>query len=47
MNPFDNLMATPTRLPEDPAVTRLAGGEDPLAVAAAASGVLGRLGHAR
>jgi hypothetical protein len=35
MNPFDNLMAPPTRLPEDPAVARLAAGEDPASVAAA------------
>jgi hypothetical protein len=30
-----NLMAQPTRLPEDPAVARLDAGEDPVAVAAA------------
>jgi hypothetical protein len=35
MNPFDNLMAPPTRLPEDPAVARLDAGEDPASVAAA------------
>jgi hypothetical protein len=35
MNPFDNLMAPPTRLPEDPAVARLAAGEAPASVAAA------------
>jgi hypothetical protein len=35
MNPFDNLMVPPTRLPEDPAVARLAAGEDPVSVAAA------------
>lgn len=35
MNPFDNLMAPPTRLPEDPAAARLEAGEDPVSVAAA------------
>jgi hypothetical protein len=35
MNPFDNLMAPPTRLPEDPAVARLAAGEAPASVVAA------------
>ncbi|HZY75592.1 MAG TPA: DUF3151 domain-containing protein [Jatrophihabitantaceae bacterium] len=35
MIPFDNLMAPPTRLPEDPAVARLDAGEDPASVAAA------------
>lgn len=34
MNPFENMMAPPTRLPEDPAVPRLAAGEDPASVAA-------------
>ncbi len=31
----DNLLAPPTRLPEDPAVALLAGGDDPALVAAA------------
>lgn len=35
MNPFGNLTAPPTRLPEDPALARLAAGEDPSSVAAA------------
>jgi hypothetical protein len=34
MNPFDNMMAPPTRLPPDPAAARLAAGEDPARVAA-------------
>jgi hypothetical protein len=34
MSSFGNLLAPPTRLPEDPAVARLAAGEDPVAVAA-------------
>lgn len=35
MTSFGNLLAPPTTLPDDPAVTRLAAGEDPTAVAAA------------
>jgi hypothetical protein len=35
MSSFGNLLAPPTKLPEDPATTRLAAGEDPLEVAAA------------
>jgi len=35
MSQFGNLLAPPTLLPDDPAVARLAGGEDPAAVAAA------------
>jgi hypothetical protein len=35
MTGFGNLLAPPTRLPEDPAVARLDAGEDPAAVAAA------------
>jgi Protein of unknown function (DUF3151) len=35
MTGFGNLLAPPTRLPEDPAVARLAAGDDPSAVAAA------------
>jgi hypothetical protein len=35
MSSFGNLLAPPTLLPEDPAVTRLTAGEDPAAVAAA------------
>jgi hypothetical protein len=35
MSHFGNLLAPPTRLPEDPAVARLTAGEDPAAVAAA------------
>jgi hypothetical protein len=35
MNPFDNMMAPPTRLPPDPAAARLDAGEDPVVVAAA------------
>jgi hypothetical protein len=31
---YPNLMATPTRLPDDPAVGLLAGGDDPASVAA-------------
>jgi Protein of unknown function (DUF3151) len=31
----ENLLAAPTRLPDDPAVARLAAGDDPAAVAAA------------
>jgi hypothetical protein len=34
MTGFGNLLAPPTKLPEDPAVARLAAGEDPAAVAA-------------
>ncbi|MGH8959973.1 MAG: DUF3151 domain-containing protein [Jatrophihabitantaceae bacterium] len=34
MTSFGNLLAPPTRLPEDPAVARLDAGEDPAAVAA-------------
>ncbi|MGH3267132.1 MAG: DUF3151 family protein, partial [Trebonia sp.] len=34
MSSFGNLLAAPTRLPEDPAVARLDAGEDPAAVAA-------------
>lgn len=34
MSAFGNLLAPPTRLPEDPAVARLDDGEDPAAVAA-------------
>jgi hypothetical protein len=34
MSSFGNLLAPPTRLPEDPAAARLAAGEDPAAVAA-------------
>jgi hypothetical protein len=34
MSGFGNLLAPPTRLPEDPAVARLDAGEDPAAVAA-------------
>jgi hypothetical protein len=34
MTGFGNLLAPPTRLPEDPAVARLDAGEDPAAVAA-------------
>jgi hypothetical protein len=34
MTGFGNLLAPPTKLPEDPAVERLAAGEDPAAVAA-------------
>ena len=32
MSPFDNLMAPPTRLPEDPAAPRLAAADDPAVV---------------
>ena len=35
MTHFGNLLAPPTKLPEDPAVARLAAGEDPASVAAA------------
>jgi uncharacterized protein DUF3151 len=35
MTGFGNLLAPPTKLPDDPAVPRLAAGEDPAAVAAA------------
>jgi hypothetical protein len=35
MTHFGNLLAPPTRLPEDPAVALLAAGEDPASVAAA------------
>jgi hypothetical protein len=35
MSGFGDLLASPTRLPEDPATARLAAGEDPIAVAAA------------
>ncbi|MDP9093181.1 MAG: DUF3151 domain-containing protein [Actinomycetota bacterium] len=35
MTSFGNLLAPPTKLPEDPAVTRLEAGEDPVEVAAA------------
>jgi len=35
MSQFGNLLAPPTKLPDDPAVARLAAGEDPSAVAAA------------
>ncbi|SHG26349.1 Protein of unknown function [Jatrophihabitans endophyticus] len=35
MTHFGNLMAPPTKLPEDPAVARLAAGDDPASVAAA------------
>jgi uncharacterized protein DUF3151 len=35
MSSFGNLLAPPTRLPEDPAVALLAGGQDPASVAAA------------
>jgi hypothetical protein len=35
MTSFGNLLAPPTLLPEDPAVARLAAGDDPVAVAAA------------
>ncbi len=35
MTGFGNLLAPPTRLPEDPACARLEAGEDPSAVAAA------------
>ncbi len=35
MNPHGNLLAQPTRLPDDPATTRLAAGDDPAEVAAA------------
>ena len=35
MTGFGNLLAPPTRLPEDPATARLAAGEDPTIVAAA------------
>jgi hypothetical protein len=35
MSHFGNLLAPPTRLPEDPAVALLARGEDPASVAAA------------
>jgi hypothetical protein len=34
MTGFENLLAPPTLLPEDPAVARLSAGEDPTAVAA-------------
>jgi hypothetical protein len=34
MSSFGNLLAPPTKLPEDPATARLAAGEDPTAVAA-------------
>jgi hypothetical protein len=34
MTSFGNLLAPPTKLPEDPAVARLDAGEDPTAVAA-------------
>jgi hypothetical protein len=34
MTGFGNLLAPPTKLPEDPAVARLAAGEDPAEVAA-------------
>ncbi len=34
MTSFGNLLAAPTHLPEDPAVARLAAGEDPIRVAA-------------
>jgi len=35
MNPHGNLLAPPTRLPDDPAVSQLAAGDDPAQVAAA------------
>jgi hypothetical protein len=35
MSSFGNLLAPPTRLPEDPATARLAAGDDPTEVAAA------------
>ena len=35
MTHFGNLLAPPTKLPEDPAVARLAAGDDPASVAAA------------
>jgi hypothetical protein len=35
VNPFGNLTAPPTRLPDDPALARLAAGDDPAVVAAA------------
>ena len=35
MSSFGNLLAPPTRLPEDPAVALLAAGDDPASVAAA------------
>jgi hypothetical protein len=35
MSSFGNLLAPPTKLPDDPAVARLAAAEDPTAVAAA------------
>ncbi len=35
MTSHGNLLAPPTKLPDDPAVTLLAAGEDPVAVAAA------------
>ena len=35
MTGFGNLLAPPTRLPEDPGAARLAAGDDPAAVAAA------------
>jgi hypothetical protein len=35
MTGFGNLLAPPTKLPDDPALARLAAGEDPAAVAAA------------
>lgn len=35
MTGFGNLLAPPTKLPDDPAVARLSAGEDPSAVAAA------------
>ncbi|HZC52442.1 MAG TPA: DUF3151 domain-containing protein [Mycobacterium sp.] len=35
MNPHGNLLAPPTRLPDDPAVAQLAAGGDPAQVAAA------------
>jgi hypothetical protein len=35
MSSFGNLLAPPTKLPEDPAVALLAAGDDPAAVAAA------------
>jgi Protein of unknown function (DUF3151) len=34
MSSFGNLLAPPTKLPEDPATARLAAGEDPVQVAA-------------